>query len=220
MATMHLPDWMQLPAQNTLKDVNYGLELPWSAGLRLVRGMFGVVTALAILALAFGRIGGLQSASNAFGLERCGDRACFRSLMLGQTSWEDALAAFNGRKNIAYDPPNGRIALERSLDNVHLGRLIIGLNDRDGVMFNAGEIVILFGPPCRVAMAQPRRATALVYPFGYFNVSYTSSALQPETPVREIVLVDPSGKPSSAKSCQPSDPGPEALVYSRPWRGF
>ncbi len=95
----------------TSEAVNYGIGIRWSAVLLLVGGISGLIAMLVIATLMCARPRSPRNSAITFGLNRCGDIACFLGMIPGVTPWAEVRAAFNKRTSIPLDPPDGEIRL-------------------------------------------------------------------------------------------------------------
>jgi hypothetical protein len=102
----------------------------------------------------------------------------------GQTSWEEARAFFNGRRDISIDGADGAIRLFETQDGEWLRRIHITMPDGS---LSVGGAMLLYGRPCAVTVYPQFRKFTLHYPTVSLTTPANQTALSPNTPIITIV---------------------------------
>ncbi len=165
---------------------------------------------------------------SSIGLTRCADVPCLRSLVPGQTLWFANLPRVVADLDNALDPGHQNISLVPSEDGSHIEAVEIILPGSQGV--RAGDIVLLYGPPCRVDIRYSPKGANVVfqYPGLYAQLDIGGWQLNPDTRIHFIILRRLANQPPYPKSdpcafgSSRSGVGVRStLGYAqRSWRGF
>ena len=106
-------------ARQTLRDA--AIPQLWWFSIRLSLGVAVVVMGI----LALGRIQSADNKLSRLGLTLCEDVACFRGLIPGRTSWQEAIAQFNGQSTLSGDPFYYHITVIPTTDGQFLDSVLL-----------------------------------------------------------------------------------------------
>jgi hypothetical protein len=197
----------------------------WQRLLKGVAGMWMALVILSYIAVGYRQIRTMPDTASTLGLTRCGDSPCFRDLIPGQTLWSDDLPRRVTALDNALDPSHQNIALAPSYNGRRLGTISLLLPFSTGI--RAGDVVRLYGSPCRVDIYSYARGGIVVlqYPDLYVQLDIIDSRLSPDTLVHFLFLRHPNADPPERKSdpcaftLSNLETAQRALV-PRPWLGF
>jgi hypothetical protein len=119
---------------------------------------------------------------------------------------------FNDRVVFQIDPPEAEIRLFPSKGGDKVGRIIVQLASTDSL--TAGEVVALFGDPCRVEHAATAETVTLIYPHLMAKVTLSNGRLKLHSSVRYLWL----HSEERVEECNGSNPN--ATTIYADWRGF
>ena len=174
------------------------------------------LTVLCLVGLAVGAANRLPKTTGAatFGLARCDGVPCFRGLVPGRTAWATINPAYADEPTI-YDPTNTGIIMTRSTDGLSLSAIYINLYPHERVLM--GEIMALYGTPCRMAFDPQYGYLTVAYPLLHIEAHFEGERLNPDTPIQHITFRDPAAADSA---CHTPTPAPNGNDLPRSWRGF
>src|SRR5262249_22091672 len=112
---------------------------------RFVFSLWLIITFFYAAVVVFSRGSAQEDRLARLGLRRCSDLPCLHGVIPGQTSWTDALAAFNGQAALTDDPLFDKITLFRSSNGLSLEAILIELPPDHPVPL--GEIIAYYGTP-------------------------------------------------------------------------
>jgi hypothetical protein len=188
------------------------------AATRTIGTVCAVFAALITVVIFLTRPFSKPNPARIFGMDMCEGRACFRGLVPGETSWEDAKAMFNGRVDISIDGPYGAIRLFETADGTTLRRIYITLPDGS---LSVGSVMLLYGRPCAVTVYPQFRKFTLRYPAVSFVAHFHQARLTPDTPIVSVDFVGSAlheRSPSGICSEQQTPANVEAHHFR--WKGF
>jgi hypothetical protein len=189
--------------------------------LKAIAGVGILTILLNCLAIGYGRLEPLPNGASAIGLGLCDDRPCLKSLIPGRTPWTAELAHLD---TLPADPfYSYQLSLFPSLDRKWLATLGIRLSSSTTV--TVGDIVQLYGVPCRVDMFDFGRSMILSYPLLDAQINLMQDRLAPDTPVYYVSLRGSADELFHAQfnpcSLELSNTFEIANILRRlPWRGF
>jgi hypothetical protein len=162
------------------------------------------------------------NAASAIGLTWCKHIPCYQAFVPGQTRWTPQLAEFS--RQLQAHPDLYHLSLRPSLDGNILDTLVISLPI--SAHMTAGDIVQLYGVPCRVHILGYWNWTSLIlaYPHLEAVVPLAQQSITPDTPVAQVVLYGSGSDPLLLKSnpCELAGLNTlqRATIVHRPWLGF
>jgi hypothetical protein len=189
---------------------------------------------LCAVARLYGQTQRPSAAVQAFSFDHCGDDICFKGIIPGQTSEDEALALlsqFSGAKvsRLPIGVPIGgdglanvfiKVLLTRPSESgdpgffpdiqpVSVGPILI--TRRNGkALYSVGWIVAQYGAPCRITVNATGYDFVLRYPALIVQVRlplYSERRLSPDAPATSMMLNEAAG----SDQCADTDP---------PWIGF
>jgi hypothetical protein len=188
--------------------------------LKLIVGIGVLMILLNCLAIGYGRMQRLPNAASAIGLSLCGDSPCYKHLVPGRTRWAAALAQYKD----TFDDPTYPYhpVMSPSLDGKRLATIAIALDPAANV--TAGDIVQLYGVPCRVDIFTSGTSMMLTYPSLEVQLNLTRRYFNPDTPVYRVFLYgsgddafDTQANPCSLDVLNSIQ---AATSVRRSWRGY
>ncbi len=157
--------------------------------IRLV--LFTVILGSIGLAVVGSRIIAIPAQPLSAGLADCAGNPCFHNAIPGQTSWPEAIAAFDGRSTIADDASYLKITLFPSEHNNQLAAIM--LERPLGQAVTVGAILAHYGTPSCVSASQHPGVVILHYPAVHFMTRPIQNVFGPLTRITTVVLGNPVG---------------------------
>ncbi len=195
------------------------LALPRNRLLLLTIALCAILTMGCTTVIAFSRAYPASDRLSELGLRRCIETLCFRGIIPGRTSWQDAIVAFNGHSIAEGDPFFGRIMLLPSSDGNSLESILIDHPLDEPIQL--GEIMALYSFPACVDIYP--RTGMLVLHYGMLHVltRFINTQISPNTPVMQIVLKIPVPNSNTSPQCSSVHSAEINGQYAqRSWRGF
>jgi hypothetical protein len=198
--------------------------------LVLTAGVGTLLAAVCVAATVYGHINPSPEAVSALGLERCAGVPCVKGVTPGVTRWPDAVEAFaplpksqpSDMEIVVPLGTAGKAFLYPSLDGSTVRVIYIQVSPE--TLLPLGELVQHYGPPSQIGIKMTSLISdtlRLYYPTSCFTAQIVNGRLTTETPVRTIMLCDPTF--SFSQSQNPCTDYPQETYASyahRPWRGF
>src|SRR5262249_38677299 len=143
----------------------------------------------------------------------------FRDAIPGQTGWSTILAMSDDQGVFPLDPILGKILLVPSADERSLDYVYINLSRAAHV--TVGQIVAMYGIPCRLSIYPRTPILVLHYPLLHVQVTLPEARLSLDSAVSEIILGDTYFRAMSpSDSCKSIATSSQEDPVQRPWRGF
>ncbi len=214
-----------------------GVEIGVPGGQRTngVRRFYSVLivlcsTAMAMCAVAVGFARARPMPDLADGLGLCDGVPCLMGIMPGRTSLRDAVALLGNHLALGNDRTTAtgssgtydRATVREGTPNV-VG--IVQIEFQQPPMITLGELVALYGPPCKVSWANDEPYILITYPYLSAliktDVSANLALIDQRSPISRVILYSPS--PESCRGQVPQvDAHPERppQALAGPWLGF
>ncbi len=195
--------------------------------------MFAIVlcsTVMAMCAVAVGLARARPVPDLADGLGLCEGVPCYMGIMPSRTSLGDAVALLGNRLTLRNDQAastgrsgtHDRTVVRQGAPNV-VG--IVQVEFQQPQMITLGELVALYGPPCKVSWADYQPYILITYPYLSAliktDVSANTALIDQRSPISRVILYSPS--PESCRGQVPQvDAHPERppQELALPWLGF
>lgn len=184
--------------------------------LALVINLWLVIAVLSLASVHYARTSSTPGPASAMGLARCDTSPCFNGSIPSRTRWTPELAT-NTDGNADY---HFSVSLR---DDGLLQTIEFAFPESMKVV--VGDLVKLYGSPCRVAihLLQQPRTLVLHYPGLQARIKLDSDRLSPDAPVHYLIMLSNQSSVSTPLQAQPCTrhhlDSTGATVW-RPWLGF
>lgn len=187
---------------------------------RLILGLCALLVLTCLVLIVYSRLLLSTDERAPSGFLDCAGVPCFRALTPGQTSWAEALAAFDGRSIIVGDTAYAKIALFPSADGNMLAAILLDQPlDRS---ITVGMMMLRYGTPACVNVYQNPGTLTLHFGSVHVLTRLVNNNFSAFTRVLAIVLGNPDDDSEPAShGCNLTLPDGQGKQRSqRPWRGF
>jgi len=170
-------------------------------------------------AFAYSHIRVEPNAASQFGLMYCSGVPCFRGLVVGKTTWREAVNALGGQSTIVELPYYGKVTLLPSTDGQSLTSILI---DHPGDQAaTIGEILMHYGVPSCVEFNIHSNLLIFHYRKLEIGTSFVDDHIAPMTRVSLIILWNSPEDFSLCKSIGQNILGTSYMqIAVRSWQGF